>query len=142
MSLFLATNPEKIIFGWKKFLKKFWSLFTAKIESLTWGPPKSSNLGIRGQKWPENRQTCKIWNLHHEEICFHCLSATVSQKTIKISGIQFWSQRGGGLQLLFATPQKPPTFPFEIISASCYLIFKSYRYILVFLHFASTFRKF
>ena len=106
MSLFLATKPEKIIFGWKKVLKKFWSLFTAKIESLIWGPPKSSNLGIWGQKWPENRQTCKIWNLHHENICFHCLSATVSQKTIKISGIQFWSQMGGGATARNSDPSK------------------------------------
>ena len=36
------------------------------------------------------------------------------KKPIKISGIQFWSQRGGGLQLEIATPQKPPTFQFEI----------------------------
>ena len=30
LSLFLATKPEKIIFGVKKNFEKFWSLFTAK----------------------------------------------------------------------------------------------------------------
>ena len=93
--MFLVESHEKIIFGWKKILKNFWSLFSVKIEGLIWGPPKSSNLGIWGRKWPENRQTCQISNLYHQEMCFHTLSVSITQKTIEIVGIEFWSQRGG-----------------------------------------------
>ena len=29
-------------------------------------------------------------------MCFHTLSVTITQKTIEIVGIEFWSQKGGG----------------------------------------------
>ena len=69
--------------------------FSVKIEGLIWGPPKSSNFGIWGRKWPENRQTCQISNFYYQEMCFHTLSVNITQKTIEIVGIEFWSQRGG-----------------------------------------------
>ena len=31
----------------------------------------------------------------YHEMCFHTLSVSITQKTIEIVGIEFWSQRGG-----------------------------------------------
>ena len=93
---FLVESNEKIIFGWKKILKNCWSLFSVKIECLIWGPPKISNLSIWGQKWAENKQTCLISNVYHQEMCFHTLSVSITQKTIEIVGIEFWTKRWVG----------------------------------------------
>ena len=104
--MFLVESHEKIIFGWKKILKNFWSLFSVKIEGLIWGPPENPNFGIWGRKWPENRQTCQISNLYHQEMCFHTLSVSITQKTIEIVGIKFWSQRGEGGGARCSDPSK------------------------------------